>query len=568
MQETLRLDITADNKEAIAVLKQTDAALLKVGTTSTKVGAAVAKSSNQAGNALTNLGRVAQDAPYGFIGIQNNLNPLLESFQRLKSESGSTGGALKAMAAGLMGPAGLGIALSVGSALLLTFGDDLMGASKETIALNKAQASFADTLSKSMGAAKAEIATLQSLVAIVSDVTVSTDERKRALTQLKEAYPGYNELQKTDITDAARLTKVTNTLTDAIMRKARVQAYSTIIAEEEAKQFKIGIENDKQRAERLNKLSQGIKEYALPLMSLIDPTTANIVQSKLAADAVDEAASAYDFGAKYLSKMKDMLNETTREQIKFNDAQILGGSKAEKTNVDSLTKSLEQYLAVHTIISKSQFKPVVAAPVTAGVQGQTGVASKENVQLEQSALMTREQLILSNANAQKLYNQQQAQANSLAEIGAGVFTDLGSAMLTGQDMGEALANTFKKLAADLAQMVIKALIFKAIMAAITGGGSEVTSGATAGMSIFNGMSFADGGIASGPKSGYPALLHGTEAILNPGQFKNLTSNMMNMGAMQGKSNDSSGFVASTSIRGSEMLLMIKRAEANMGLKRG
>jgi hypothetical protein len=158
-----------------------------------------------------------------------------------------------------------------------------------------------------------------------------------------------------------------------------------------------------------------------------------------------------------------------------------------------------------------------------------------------------------------------AQANSLAEIGAGVFTDLGNAMLTGQDMGEALANTFKKLAADLAQMVIKALIFKAIMAAITGGGSEVAGVSSLATAL---PGFADGGIASGPKSGYPALLHGTEAVLNPGQFKNLTSNMMNMGAMQGKSNDSGGFVASTSIRGSEMLLMIKRAEANMGLKRG
>jgi hypothetical protein len=122
--------------------------------------------------------------------------------------------------------------------------------------------------------------------------------------------------------------------------------------------------------------------------------------------------------------------------------------------------------------------------------------------------------------------------------------------------------------------VIKALLFKAIMAAISGGGSVVTSGVTGGSGFGSllqsllGPGHADGGIVSGPKSGYPALLHGTEAVLNPGQFKNLTSNMMNMGAMQGKSNDSSGFVASTSIRGSEMLLMIKRAEANMGLKRG
>jgi hypothetical protein len=130
MQETLRLDITANNKNAIAGLKQTDVALQQVATTSLKTGQTVAKGSNQAAFALTNLGRVAQDAPFGFIGIQNNLNPLLESFQRLKSESGSTGGALKALAGSLMGPAGLGLALSVGSALLLTFGDRLFNTKK------------------------------------------------------------------------------------------------------------------------------------------------------------------------------------------------------------------------------------------------------------------------------------------------------------------------------------------------------------------------------------------------------------------------------------------------------
>src|SRR3954467_2548818 len=34
-----------------------------------------AKSSATAGQSLTNLSRIAQDAPYGFIGIANNINP-------------------------------------------------------------------------------------------------------------------------------------------------------------------------------------------------------------------------------------------------------------------------------------------------------------------------------------------------------------------------------------------------------------------------------------------------------------------------------------------------------------
>ena len=83
-------------------------------------------SSNRATQSLINLSRVAQDAPYGFIGIANNLNPLLESFQRLKATTGTTGGALKEMGAALTGPAGLGLAVGVVSSLLVTFGDRIL----------------------------------------------------------------------------------------------------------------------------------------------------------------------------------------------------------------------------------------------------------------------------------------------------------------------------------------------------------------------------------------------------------------------------------------------------------
>ena len=48
---------------------------------------------------LVNLSRIAQDAPYGFIGIANNLNPLLESFQRLGEKTKQSGGAFKELSA-------------------------------------------------------------------------------------------------------------------------------------------------------------------------------------------------------------------------------------------------------------------------------------------------------------------------------------------------------------------------------------------------------------------------------------------------------------------------------------
>lgn len=68
--------------------------------------------STQASQSILNLSRVLQDAPFGFMGIANNINPLVESFGRLKSESGSVGGALKSLVSGLAGGGGLGLAFA------------------------------------------------------------------------------------------------------------------------------------------------------------------------------------------------------------------------------------------------------------------------------------------------------------------------------------------------------------------------------------------------------------------------------------------------------------------------
>lgn len=105
----------------------------KTAAATTKATAALQKlpqTANTATSAMINLGRVVQDAPFGFLGIANNLNPLLESFQRLKAESGSAGSALRALGGSLMGAGGLGFALSIASSLLIVFGGNLFGVNK------------------------------------------------------------------------------------------------------------------------------------------------------------------------------------------------------------------------------------------------------------------------------------------------------------------------------------------------------------------------------------------------------------------------------------------------------
>lgn len=145
--------------------------------------------SNQATQSLMNLSRVAQDAPYGFIGIANNINPLLESFQRLKATTGTTGGALKALGKELTGPAGIGLAVGVVSSLLVVFGDKLFKTSRAADEAENSAKKLKDTVQGIFQNAAKEAAEVTSLVAVLKTETETRQRKLAALNELKKIQP-------------------------------------------------------------------------------------------------------------------------------------------------------------------------------------------------------------------------------------------------------------------------------------------------------------------------------------------------------------------------------------------
>ncbi len=99
--EQLQIQVQANVSNAVNGLNDLNKTLATTNTAAVKTGTTgmntLAKGTGQATNALTNFGRVASDAPFGIIGIANNIDPLVQSFVSLRKETGSTGGALKAL---------------------------------------------------------------------------------------------------------------------------------------------------------------------------------------------------------------------------------------------------------------------------------------------------------------------------------------------------------------------------------------------------------------------------------------------------------------------------------------
>lgn len=150
---------------------------------------------NQAMNAMTNLNRVMQDAPFGFMGVANNLNPLLESFQRLKAETGTTGGALKALGASIMGAGGIGFALSAFQFVALGGIDVLkkfFASASEAKGLDEAKKKVEDyknAVASIFSGAGKEASEVISLITVLKSEVETRQRKIEALKELQKINP-------------------------------------------------------------------------------------------------------------------------------------------------------------------------------------------------------------------------------------------------------------------------------------------------------------------------------------------------------------------------------------------
>jgi hypothetical protein len=191
--EQLQIQVSANVSNAIKGLGDLEKGLKSTETAGTSLGnkglPQVTKGANQANTAMINLGRTVSDAPFGFIGIANNIGPLVENFTQLRKESGSTGGALKQLGASLAGPGGLivGIQLAVAAVQFIELGLSRWGVSskkakEEQDKLAQGTNNLIETITK-------QRVEFESLVKVARNVNQSEAERNQALTRLNEILP-------------------------------------------------------------------------------------------------------------------------------------------------------------------------------------------------------------------------------------------------------------------------------------------------------------------------------------------------------------------------------------------
>lgn len=143
MAEELKIVLAVDGADKVATaLGNTSAALQNTADEAKRAGQAFNSNLKpgvaQAGQVVTNFSRVLSDAPFGFVAIQNNITPLIDSFGYLQKAVSSGGSIFSALGAVLSGPAGISLAIA-GVTTLLTFLSTQSKDTKDDVeAMNKA----------------------------------------------------------------------------------------------------------------------------------------------------------------------------------------------------------------------------------------------------------------------------------------------------------------------------------------------------------------------------------------------------------------------------------------------
>jgi hypothetical protein len=293
------------------------------------------RAASNGGNTLMQFSRIAQDAPFGIIGIGNNLTATAESFGHLAKSSGGAGNALKAVGASLLGPGGVLLAIS-----LVTTGLTLMAQKGLTISdvfqmlsgsFDQAGRDIKKAYEESSKSALGEVASIKAVIAVAQDEKISRKERLQAVNDLQSKYPAYfGNLSKEQIL-YGDLSKEIKNVSQALINKALAEKISEKAGDAAFKQLQLnaqlikGKETLKRAEENLqNAVTNGASSQALATYS----NELNRAKTNL-----QEIRNEVLKNNKVLDRFDSILKKTSQSEIAGNAAE-----SDVKTQIDNAKK--------------------------------------------------------------------------------------------------------------------------------------------------------------------------------------------------------------------------------------
>jgi hypothetical protein len=520
---------------------------------------------------LINFSRIAQDAPYGIIGIANNLNPMLESFQRLAKTEGGTKKALQAMAAGLIGPAGVGVALGVVSSLAVTFSKEIKeffkGPTNELEEFRKKLKEVADDIYKLIGGEQ----TKRTKGILLTDVIVGGDKTKQeeALKQLKDLYSNSAAIQNAKLgQDKAFYQTLVN---QAAMQGDAVAKEKNNLAQLDIA-YADNIKNEKKRNEELKKITSEKLEgtgFATRRVSVTEQKNRiNAVYDILGNEIKKNIAKLEADTSKQLNtitltpspetvkksgdKTIDALKEFSAN-LKYELAKQLMDIETYKKRFEKLDTSYIPFVYKKEAVKESEFSRTTKKELADPSQNSLGKFLTTNTK----------NLMDSEAEIKKTQKAYEDFANSISRDVSGALMGMWADMQEGESVLNSIGNMLGRLAEQFVVAALQAAIFAGIMSLLTGG---VAGGGLSFAGYFmKGFGMAEGGIVTGPTHALIGEGNESEAVMPLSKLSGMLNTTFNAGAMNGSGGMGGG---SFVLKGNDLVLALQRSNHSLNLRRG
>jgi len=427
--------------------------------------------SGQATQSLVNFGRVVQDAPFGIIGIANNIDPLIQSFNALKATTGSTSAALSALGSTLIGPAGIAIAVSTITSLLVVFAQKKQQAATAAKNLKDNTKDLKDELDQIAGSLSKEYQKVTQLVSALETQSLSRQQQKSALKELNTIAPEYfgNLDKEKGLVDklSTAYFLYSNAIINVFRAKAREKELSKI-------------------SDELLKVEEGIIK--------IEKIATETGTKKGRINIVDEKGSVQDINTLYRNrfelqnKFKELTNEingltisqlktetTKTEKTKELTAELEKIGLGFETRSQREIASLEEKIKLQEELNRVSKEFLNNAPKRKPGDSLGGIINDPNAQ--KSTLKILDPSALNDLQNVDKLNEKLLNTKDLINNGLNSGIDqFFNAIANNQDPFKALAQSAARLVTELGAAVVKAFLLKSALG-VPGADKAVSVGA-------------------------------------------------------------------------------------------
>lgn len=500
-------EINANIKDAKKSLNDLKATVKDTGQSFTTMQPKVANG----GNALMQFSRIAQDAPFGIIGIGNNLTATAEAFSHLQKETGSTGGALKALAGSLMGSGGILLGISLVTTAFTLFSQSGLKLSdvvdKMTGNFDQFKKSMAEANEEAAKTSSAQISSAKAYVSAAQNINLSMSDRLLAVKKLQDEYPAYfGNLSKEQILNG-NVTGAVKELTRALIAKAKASAFSSKIADLAVEEFKLR----EKESEIIATIKKQYNEIAIAKATAASAGNQAATATNMAyGDAVDVLQSQRST----LKDVQDQIRNNAAEQAKWTSEINKSTAAAIKLEATAPKAIKPVGFTPQVAAIKTTIEPVGLAE-TAGmvlqiaknVQGAEGMitTSMGNIAnvFDSSGVRMLEALQQLNSDMNNLIT------TSIADTFGQLGTTIGEALASGTNVFSAIGNTLLqslgKFLSDMGGLLIQYGTLAVVkgnldLAIATGGPAAIVAGIAA-IGVGIALKAVGGAIGSKAKGG-------------------------------------------------------------------